>query len=331
MDITDKKLLNLIQEAFPLDTRPYRAIGFKIGMPEHEVFHRLENLKKQRIIRRLGGIFDSAKLGYVSTLCAARVPADKVTPITEHIQNITEITHCYLRNHDYNLWFTVIACSHQRMEQIINTIKYLLGNKDVYSLPAKKVFKVKVCLNLLEQEQKEAMASDGYRKRSPTSPVNAGITEADKALIRLLQEDLPHTLTPFSTIAKELNLAEENVLARIDLFLECGILRRLGAVLYHQQAGFTSNAMGVWRVPTSLVSEAGRKMAGYNEVSHCYERPGLPMFSYNLYTMVHGHSDQECHDVMAKLSEETGLTDYLLLFSQTEFKKSSMRYFVDFS
>lgn len=342
MDFVDKKLLNILQGAFPVDSHPYQTLGLKMEITEQETFQRIENLKSEKIIRRMGGIFDSAKLGYVSTLCAARIPDDKITVLAEQMQNITEITHNYLRNHHYNLWFTIIASSPQRLEQILKEIRDNLGSDDVHSLPAKKIFKIKVCMNLLEQEQQAEIPTNGDReilrcsaadtikdaKKETSLGVN-WISEGDKALIRLLQDNLPHTLTPYSDLAKELNLEEEDVLAKIDSFLDRGILRRLGAVLYHHRAGFTSNAMGAWRVPEQLVNMVGIKMAGFKEVSHCYERPVLPEFPYNLYTMIHGHSDKECREIMAKISLETGIKDYMILFSQTELKKSSMRYFIE--
>ncbi|ADY55712.1 transcriptional regulator, AsnC family [Syntrophobotulus glycolicus DSM 8271] len=337
MDAVDRAILNMIQESFPADSRPYRTIGSKTGLSEGAAFQRIEQLKHREMIRRLGGIFDSAKLGYVSTLCAARAPEDKIPALAELMGGITEITHSYLRRHHYNLWFTIIACSRQRLEQILNEIKAVLGSEETYSLPAQRVFKVKVCLNFPGGEQTgesraasipfTAAAPDRETGEAPFSGLS--VSEEEKALIRLLQGNLPSTPTPFAELAKALNSTEEEVLAQVDSFRRRGILRRLAAVLYHQKAGFTSNIMGVWRVPEVLVPETGRRMAASPQVSHCYQRPCLPELPYNLYTMIHGHSDQECREMMAALAEETGIRDYALLFSQTELKKSSMRYFLE--
>ncbi|UWG96752.1 Lrp/AsnC family transcriptional regulator [Dehalobacter sp. DCM] len=340
MDSVDKAILNLIQGAFPVDSRPYQTIGIKTGTTEMEAYLRIEKLKNEKIIRRVGGIFDSCHLGYISTLCAAKVPADKIPVLAELMQSITEITHSYIRNHTYNMWFTIIACSPQRMEQILDEIKKALGSDEVYSIPAKNVFKIKVCLNFLDMDQKEENRVSGtslikhcvntdqaWNNAKKVSP-DRGLSDEEKALIRLLQGDLASTLTPFSFIAEKLNIGEKEVLEKIDYFLERGILRRIGAILYHQKAGFTSNAMGVWCVPEKLVVEVGLKMAASPKVSHCYERPRLPGFPYNLFTMIHGHSDEGCREIMNELSKETGITDHTMLFSHRELKKSSMRYFV---
>ena len=333
MNSADRSILNLIQGAFPVDPRPYKKIGAETGMSEHEAFQRIQDLKEKKIIRRIGGIFDSRNLGYVSTLCAAKVPQEKIPILAEIMQGMTEITHNYLRNHHYNMWFTIIASSYERMEQILNQIKTVLGSDEVYSLPALKMFKIEVRLPLLEEKGKgktteEAVAKGEPRRKSETS-YGYVFNEDDKALIRKLQDNLPQSLTPYSELSKELDIEEEEVLARIRDFLQRGILRRLVAILYHQKAGFTSNVMGAWCVSEEAVNEVGVRMARFNEVSHCYQRPSFPDFPYNLFTMIHCQSDQECKDIIARMSKENQIKDYTLLFSQAELKKSSMKYFAE--
>ena len=183
MDKIDKAILNTIQSSFPLVSRPYQAIGQQIGISELEVFERIEELKRRKIIRRIGGIFDSRNLGYVSTLCAARVPESKIPQLAELTQGITEITHNYLRNHFYNMWFTVIACSERRLQQIIDTVRTVLGSDEVYSLPAKKIFKIEVRLNFndggLAPEVPIAGSFKQIGRKTPDAKLT--LTEQDKA------------------------------------------------------------------------------------------------------------------------------------------------------
>lgn len=331
MDTLDKAILNIIQGAFPLVPRPYQAIGQQIAISEREAFERIEALKRRKIIRRLGGIFDSRNLGYVSTLCAARVPAAKIPQLAEFMLDITEITHNYLRNHFYNMWFTVIACSERRLKQILDSIRTVLGSNEVYSLPAEKIFKIEVRLSFKDGGLSPKVPSTGsfgqIGRKTPATKIT--ITEQDKALIRLIQDNLPASLTPFADIARELQRDEHDVLTTLQKFLDIGILRRLVAILYHQKAGFTSNAMGVWSVPEQRVDEVGYKLASFAEVSHCYQRSTPPSFPYNLFTMVHARSDEECRALMAKMAEKVNITNYTMLFSHTELKKSSMRYFLE--
>ena len=328
MDAIDRLILNKIQLCFPVHAHPYRVIGIEIGQSETEVWQRVERLRGKSIIRRIGGIFESRRLGYVSTLCAAKVPIHKIPILAELMKGITEITHNYLRDHhSYNMWFTIIAVSEERLNQILTQIKTALGSDEVYSLPAIKVFKIGVIFDLGEAEGVKTDNPD--KSKTNEEPSSYVVTEDDRALIRILQEDIPNSWQPFSDIAVELGWDEELVIARTSNLLEHQVLRRLGAVLVHQKTGFTSNAMGVWIVPEQLVAEVGSKMGEFNEVSHCYQRTTLPDWPYNLFTMIHGQNDEECEQIMAKISEATGIDDYGMLYSHTELKKTSMKYFVE--
>lgn len=357
MDSVDRAILNIIQASFPINRHPYRQLGTETGITELEAWDRVVNLKKKGIIRRIGGIFNSGRLGYISTLCAAKVPSEKAPIIAGLTQEITEITHNYLRDHVYNMWFTIIALSPARLEEILTLVRKTLGSNEVYTLPAIKMFKIGVHFDLeSDNTNKETMkGGEGRTFGATTKQINNSpgkentdlnkksvqhtysrkdlpkyiVTEEDKALIRILQDDLPDSIDPFADIAMELNIEEEGVISGTYRLINNKVMRRLGAVLYHDKAGFTSNAMGVWIVPQQMVDEVGSKMAEFKAVSHCYERPTFPDWPYNLFTMIHGQTDKECEQIMTKISEATGIKDYEMLFSQTELKKSSMSYFVE--
>ncbi len=146
-------------------------------------------------------------------------------------------------------------------------------------------------------------------------------------VIRQLQEDLPLKKTPYQEIARRIGSSEEEVFKIIAGMRNEGVLRRIGAVLYHQQAGVRANVMGVWKVEFEKALEAGEIMASFPQVSHCYERPTTPEWDYNLYTMIHGKDFQECSRIAQDISRKCGVTEYKLLPSTREFKKSSMKYF----
>lgn len=151
--------------------------------------------------------------------------------------------------------------------------------------------------------------------------------DLDRAIIALLQQDIPLNETPYASLAAQLSLSPEELLERLGSLQERGGLRRVGAVLRHQKAGFTANAMGVWEVPPEEVERVGPIMASFPEVTHCYERPTFPDWSYNLYTMIHGKDPKACERVAEMISQQTGITRYRLLFSLRELKKTSMSYF----
>ncbi len=153
------------------------------------------------------------------------------------------------------------------------------------------------------------------------------LTEQDKQIIRELQNDLPLVRRPFGAIAEKLGMNEAKLIERIKLFIEDGRIRRFGAAVRHRDLGYVANAMVVWQVPDDRIREVGPVMAGFKEVSHCYQRPRRPEWPYNFYTMVHGQTREECEQVAERIARATGLKTYRLLFSTAELKKSSMRYF----
>lgn len=153
------------------------------------------------------------------------------------------------------------------------------------------------------------------------------LTSLDKRVIARLQEDLPLTRTPYADLAKELGMTEDELLSRLQWFKETVMLRRVGAVLSHRRAGYTGNVLCAWRVPADQVEEAGRLMASFPQASHVYQRPVYPDWPYNIYTMIHGRSRQECEAVVEEIAQKTGIKEYALLYSVKEFKKSSMKYF----
>ena len=144
LDEMDRIILNEIQSHFPIEARPYQALGEKLGCSEEEVLQRVQDLKDREVIRRIGANCNSRKLGYTSTLCAAKVPSRLMERFVEVVNSYTGVTHNYRRDHDYNIWFTLIAPSEERIEHILHEIVELTGVEEVISLPAERLFKIQV-------------------------------------------------------------------------------------------------------------------------------------------------------------------------------------------
>jgi siroheme decarboxylase len=153
------------------------------------------------------------------------------------------------------------------------------------------------------------------------------ISDVDKKIISFLQEDLPLQAAPYAELAGKLGISEDELLERLVAMKKEGILRRIGAVLYHNRAGFTANGMCAWQVPPEQVQEVGTVMAAFPQASHVYERPVYPDWPYNLFTMLHGQTKREVEETAAEISRRTGIQNYTILFSLREFKKASMRYY----
>jgi len=147
----------------------------------------------------------------------------------------------------------------------------------------------------------------------------------DLQLIKLTQNGIELVPEPFKKIAHELGISEEETIRRIGSLIDRGIIRRFGASIGHRALGIVANAMCVWNVPDKRTEEVGAIMAGFGEVSHCYERARYPDWDYNLYTMVHASTREECERIAHEISRATGISDYMLLFSEKEFKKTGVR------
>lgn len=155
----------------------------------------------------------------------------------------------------------------------------------------------------------------------------AAIDDIDRKVIGLIQGDLPLEERPFAALAEAAGLSEKAFVERVRALKERGVIRRFGATLRHQEAGFNSNAMVAWLVPEERIEAVGEVMAGFREVTHCYQRRPQRDWKYNLYTMIHGDSREECRAIAERMARETGVDEYALLFSEREFKKTSMSYF----
>lgn len=148
MDELDRRLLDLIQSDLPRVSRPYLALAQQLGTTEEEVLRRLATWQEKGIIRRLGGIFDSRRLGYTGTLCALAVPAERIEEVARVINSYPGVTHNYLREHSLNMWFTLLAPGEEYLQRIIAEIRERTGIEQIYSLPAEKIFKIKVKFRL---------------------------------------------------------------------------------------------------------------------------------------------------------------------------------------
>jgi DNA-binding Lrp family transcriptional regulator len=149
--------------------------------------------------------------------------------------------------------------------------------------------------------------------------------EIDIKLLKRIQDGIQIIPEPFGSIADELELSETQVIERLHELIKDGVIRRFGASIGHRAIGITANAMCTWNVPDDKVEEIGAIMAGFAEVTHCYERPRYPDWKYNLFTMVHAYSREECEKIAKEISLATGIKDYSILFSEREFKKTGVR------
>ena len=155
------------------------------------------------------------------------------------------------------------------------------------------------------------------------------MTDLQIKIIQTIQNGIPLSKEPFKEIAESIGITQEELIQQLDAWKIDGTIRRFGAILRHHKAGYSVNTMAVWNVPDKQIEIFGKMAANHRSVSHCYQRPKFNCFPYNLYTMIHGKSRQDCESVASEISKNTGITDFDLLYTTAEFKKSSPVYFTD--
>ena len=155
------------------------------------------------------------------------------------------------------------------------------------------------------------------------------LTHIEKRVIASIQGDIAISARPYLKIAEKLGISEEELLGILESLCARGVIRRFGATLRHQKSGFSANAMVAWQVPEDQIEAVGSTLADFTQVSHCYRRNPNDLWPFNLYTMIHATSEEECHRIAAQMSAKAKVGTYSLLFSRKELKKTSMAYFAD--
>jgi|GEM_PF-4140 len=324
LDIVDRRLLDILQRDFPPTVQPFAAIGQRLGLPEEEVLARVRRLKgpeKGRLIRQISAIFDTMALGYKSTLVAMQVPPDDVDRVAAAINRHPGVSHNYQRDHTWNLWFTLAVPADDDLETTVVALVDGAGGYPYRPLPALRVFKIGVQLGMEGAEHASPVAT-AHGSRAATAP-----TTRDRAFVRELQEDIEIVPQPFAGVAQRLGVSQEEVVVWLQQAKAVGWLRRFAAILRQRQAGYVANGMAVWRVPEDSIERAATVATSLPQVSHCYQRLTYPDWPYNLFTMIHAKSKENCQAVARKISRETGVSDYVILFSTKEYKKARLKYF----
>jgi DNA-binding Lrp family transcriptional regulator len=329
LDEMDRKLLNLMQGSFPIEPRPYLRVAEQAGIGEQEAMARVSELLAKRIIRQVTPIFDTRALGYSSMLVAAKVDPEVPHRAAKVINEHPGVSHNYLRNHDFNLWFTIAVepDSPLGLQGTLDVLARESGAVSVRQLPTLKLFKIRMDLEM--EGDTQALSAAASQASEPVELERQPYDELDIATIRALQGDMPVIAEPYAPAAQELGVGQEALLAHLRGMQERRLLRRVAAILYHRRAGFSANGMGVWKVPDAEIMDTGKRMAAVRGISHCYQRPTYADWPYSVFTMAHGRSKQECDAILDSIADATGIEERATLYSSTEFKKIRLLYFTD--
>jgi DNA-binding Lrp family transcriptional regulator len=329
LDDADKRLLNLMQGQFPIAPRPYQHVATEAGRSEEDVMARVSRLLEERIIRQVTPIFDTRALGFSSMLVAAKVDPENPWRPATIINAHPGVSHNYLRNHEFNIWFTIATepDSPLGLEGTLEVLAREAGAESVRQLPTLKLFKIRMDLEM--EGGTETLAKAAVQAAAPAEIGAQPYDEFDRDVIRALQGDMPVIPEPYAPAAAKLGVTQEKLLDHLRGMQERKLLRRVAAILFHRRAGFSANGMGVWKVPDDRILELGMRMSSFRGISHCYQRPTYADWPYSVFTMAHGRSKEECDAILDSIADDTGISDRATLYSSTEFKKIRLLYFTD--
>ena len=328
LDDLDKRLLNLMQGRFPIAPRPYQHVAAEAGIEEVQAIERVQRLLDERIIRQVTPIFDTRALGYSSMLVAAKVDPENPWRAANIINEHPGVSHNYLRNHEFNIWFTIATepDSPLGLERTLEVLADIAGAESIRQLPTLKLFKIRMDLEM--EGGTDALAKT-VEVAPPAETERQPYDEFDIEVIRATQGDMPVIPEPYAPAAEKLNIAQDKLLTHLQQMQERRLLRRVAAILFHRRAGFSANGMGVWKVPDERIMELGPRMAAFRGISHCYQRPTYQDWPYSVFTMAHGRSKDECDAILDSIAAQTGIDERATLYSSTEFKKIRLLYFTD--
>ena len=328
LDDLDKRLLNLMQGRFPIAPRPFKSVAQEAGIDEQQVIDRVNRLQDERIIRQVTPIFDTRALGYSSMLVAAKVDAENPWRAANIINQHPGVSHNYLRNHEFNIWFTIATepGSKLGLDGTLEALAKEAGAESVRQLPTLQLFKIRMDL---EMEGGTDALAKAVEVAPPAETERQPYDEFDIDVIRATQGHMPIVPEPYAPAAQQLGIPQQQLLEHLERMQERRLLRRVAAILYHRRAGFSANGMGVWKVPDERIMEIGPRMAAFRGISHCYQRPTYEDWPYSVFTMAHGRSKEECDAILDSIASDTGISERATLYSSTEFKKIRLLYFTD--
>jgi DNA-binding Lrp family transcriptional regulator len=340
------ELLVSLQRGIPLKRRPFAVLGESIGLSEMEVLTTLRTLFEEKRARRFGAVFDVRRLGYLSALCAVDLPAEKIESCAAALKPYVGITHCYERGwpselpaggpgggdgvHVPNLWFTLARLDGLFQKELAE-IEQILAPNRLLVLPAIRRFKIDVVFDPSRRNRAEIFpgANVTWPDQDGAELKFSDFSDQDKAIVRAMQGNLPITGAPFDEAATDLGMAPEDLVRKLQEWSRNGVLRRVGVILRHRNMGFKANGMCVWKANREHVLEAGRTLASFPQVTHCYQRPRDPDFDFDLYAMIHTASWPTTIELFERLQRKAGLEDGRVLCSLREFKKTSPKYFCE--
>jgi len=320
------RFINQYQGGFLLQQRPFLSIAKQLNCSEQTLLDTIGGLLDKSFLTRFGPLYDAVQLGGGLTLAAMSVEQDDYDRIAHVVNAFPQVAHNYRREHELNMWFVLATESPDEIETTISAIEKKTSLK-VYNFPKQQEFYIGLWLDLAEIGGVSTVPL-------PVAPMIASgsirynIDDLDRKIISETQCGLPLDGEPYKTIANIIGCTANEVILRLKKMLDYGIIRRIGAVPNHYRLGLKANGMTVWDVPDKHAQVLGEVIGQLDFVSHCYLRPRhLPMWGYNLFAMVHGHTRDEVEEKSRQIKVLLGQYCHSndILFSSAILKKTGLR------
>jgi DNA-binding Lrp family transcriptional regulator len=329
LDAVDGRLIDDYQSGFPVEERPFRAIGAELGIDEDEALARVESLREQGIFRRFGAVLNPPVIGS-STLAAVQAPEDRFGEIAAIVNEHQQVNHNYRRDHDWNMWFVVTAGSRETRDAILADIEERTGCS-VLNLPMLTDFYINLEFPVVNGDRFARESSGGgenVRATAISESATGDLSTLDARLLLAIQGGFPLTATPFRDIAAELDESVGDVIDAIRRLRETGCIKRIGCIVNHVVTGFDANCMVVWDVPDDDLDARGTEVGSLPYVTLCYHRPRRPdqEWPYNLFTMIHGRDAEMVDEKIDELADERLPHTHERLFSTETLKQTGAQY-----
>ena len=317
-----KKLCTLLQQGLPIYERSFDKVAADLGVSTDQVLDEIRRLKKEGIIKRFRAIINHRALGKAGTLVTAHVPEDKLNDVAESVNALPGVSHNYLRDHFYNLWFTLQAQNNSEIEQILMDLHERFSIQ-FHNLPVVRTFKLNVRFDITEDNSK-------HKNEIIPKPKDEMVIldDDEKVILSNLQKELEITERPFSFMSNE-KLTNKDVLRITQNLIEKGIIRRIAAVIDYKEVGFTANVLFVCEVSQDRIIKAGENLASSDLVSHCYERKTFDGWPYNLFAMMHSQNMDEIRSEVNQFIQSESINSYQLLPTINELKKEPVKHIFD--
>jgi len=314
-----KRLCNELQNCIPVNKRPFQKIADKLQTSEKQILLQIKQLKKKAIIRRFGAVINYRALGRESTLAAAHIEKRKIPAVVKAVNALDGVSHNYLREHYYNLWFTLRADSQSQIKKVLDKLSKRFRT-DFHSLPMVTQFKLDVRFDA-ESDGRKLLT--GPLRKIPVKRVK--LSNVETRVLLGLQQNFKVSIKPFDYLCTG-QLSIEKVLSTIKGLLKKGVLRRIAAVVDYRKIGFKTNVLFACRASKSRINKIGRALAKLAIVSHCYSREGFKGFDYNLFAMMHSQTKDRIEEIVGDFEKENNIVSYEILPTIREFKRSTAKF-----